>query len=139
MLTLKVNVRVNPQGMRNLRRLLVSLRDNRAELTLDEAKRGCPVDTGALRESGVMEARHDAAHVIFGESNAVAAKKHRISYAQRPKSRITGLDRGPEFYALWVEKGTRHMRGQWFMTRALLRVFQMPMPTEQELRSHQSY
>ena len=136
MLTVKINVTHHPAGVANLRKMCVGLRNNVASRVCALAKETCPVDTGALRESGTWRPLRDAAHVIFGESNEVAARHKRVSYTQRPKSRVTGEDRGPEFYALWVEVGSRVKTGGWFMTRALLNVLKQPMPTEKELLAH---
>ena len=133
MISVSCLVTLRKTGIDRLFQTMLALRDNVAVRILIRAKQTCPVDTGALRDSGTWHSYTNAAQVIFGESNAVAARTHRISYLQRPRSRVTGAARGPEFYALWVEKGGRFRPGRWFLTRALLFVFTQPLPKESDL------
>ena len=123
--------KLNEKGIEQLKNIAYSIKDALAERVHDRAVELCPVDTGALRQSGRCINRKTVSHIIFGESNAMAKKRGAgEGYDMRPRLKGDGTWRGPEFYALWVEIGSQGRRGQFFMTRALIQELSKPLPKE---------
>jgi hypothetical protein len=126
--------KINEEGLNKLKAMGRAVKDSLAERVHDRAQELCPVEIGALRESGVAIHRKTLSYVRFGESNEAAKKAGRVlSYSFRPTSRwgkTKGQPRGPEFYALYVEIGSQGRKGVWFMTRALIEECSKPLPTD---------
>ena len=114
--------------MRNFRKWISALRGNRTYLirkavpnimdrsahkVLSDAKRRCPVDTGALRASGRVEKKgRGERHIVFGGQG-------------------TGVD-----YAEYVEYGTLFMVAQPYLRPAMMRgVATMRTETYRELEA----